>query len=68
MITLWINGGIDLDQFAAVMSALRDCDDDLRRRNILDRMISFAFRETTQSLDSEDRWRRRVEARLEPTH
>ena len=68
MITLWINGGIDPDQFAAVMSALRDCEDDLRRKNILDRMISFAFRETTQSLDTEDRWRRRVEARLEPLH
>jgi tetratricopeptide (TPR) repeat protein len=67
IITLWINCGIAPEQFAAVMSSLRDCDDDLRRKNILDRMITLAFRETSQSIESEDRWRERVEARLQAT-
>jgi hypothetical protein len=66
MITHWVNGGVEPEQFAAVMSALRDCDDQLRITNILDRMISYAFRETSQNIDCEDRWRRKVEAQLEP--
>ena len=32
------------------MSAIRDCDDDLRRTNILDRMITYAFHESRESL------------------
>jgi tetratricopeptide (TPR) repeat protein len=66
MTTLWINGGIAPDDLAAVLSAIRDCDDALRRTNILDRMISYAFRESRQGLDSEELWRKRFEARLEP--
>ena len=66
MVTLWINGGIEPDELAAVLSAVRDCDDDLRRTNILDRMISYAFHESRQGLVSEELWRKRFEARLEP--
>ena len=66
MVTLWINGGIEPDELAAVLSAIRDCDDDLRRTNILDRMISYAFHESRQGLVSEELWRKRFEARLEP--
>jgi hypothetical protein len=66
MITHWVNGGVEPDQFAAVMSALRDCEDQLRLTNILDRMISYAFRETSHNIECEDRWRRQVEAQLEP--
>ena len=66
MITLWINGGIAPDQLAAVLSAIRDCDDDLRRTNILDRMISYSFHESREGLVSEELWRKRFEARLQP--
>ena len=66
MVALWINEGIKPEQLAAVMSALRDCDDELRRRNILDRMISYAFNETRFAIEGEERWRKRVEARLNP--
>jgi hypothetical protein len=34
------------DILAAVLSALRDCEDNIRQRNILDRMIRIAFEQT----------------------
>ena len=68
MVSLWINGGIAPDELAAVLSAIRDCDDDLRRTNILDRMITYAFHESRESLAVEELWRKRFEARLEPSN
>lgn len=59
-------GAIDCEWIVPVMSALRDCQDDLRRNNIINRFISFAFRESLQHSESEDEWRKRVEARLKP--
>jgi tetratricopeptide (TPR) repeat protein len=66
MMTLWMNGGVDPVEFAQVMSALRDCDDEMRRTNIMDRMITCAFRESRDSAECEETWRNRIEARLSP--
>ena len=60
----WLNGAVEPEELAAVLSALRDCDDHLRRTSIIDQMISYAFAETTEHLESESDWRGRVEARL----
>ena len=65
-VRLWVNGDLDPEKFAAVISALRDCEDDLRRADIMDRMISYAFTETREAMRTEDEWRKRVEARLKP--
>lgn len=66
LMTLWVNGDFGPDDFAAVMSALRDCDDDLRRKTIIDRMISYSYYFTQDRMEGEDFWRKRVEARLTP--
>lgn len=63
IISEWCNL-IEPEQFAAVMSALRDCDDNIRRKNIIDAMITAAFRQTGASIDSEEEWRIQVECRL----
>ena len=63
IISEWCNL-IGPEQFAAVMSALRDCDDSVRRNNIIDAMISAAFRQTGAAIDSEEGWRTQVECRL----
>ena len=63
IISEWCNL-IEPGQFAAVMSALRDCDDTVRRTNIIDAMISAAFRQTGVAIDSEGEWRAQVECRL----
>lgn len=63
IISEWCNL-IEPEQFAAVMSALRDCDDSVRRKNIIDAMITVAFRQTGASIDSEEEWRTQVECRL----
>jgi tetratricopeptide (TPR) repeat protein len=63
IIEVWCNM-IEPDQFAAVMSALRDCKDDRRRESIIDDMISFAYQRTPSSKESESEWRRKVERRL----
>jgi hypothetical protein len=63
IIEVWCNM-IEPDQFAAVMSALRDCKDDQRRESIMDDMISFAYQRTPSSRESESEWRRKVERRL----
>ena len=64
IISLWVDGEISPDDFAAVFSALRDCDDNFRLINILDRMISLSFRSTPDRARSEDKWRRAVETKL----
>lgn len=63
IISEWCNL-IEPEQFAAVMSALRDCDETARRTNIIDTMITVAFRQTGASIDSEEEWRTQVECRL----
>jgi hypothetical protein len=60
----WLNGAVSPDELAAVLSALRDCEDHNRRTNILNQMISYAFAETTLHFEAENDWRMRVEARL----
>jgi hypothetical protein len=55
---------VEPEQFAAVMSALRDCTDDLRRKEIIDSMITIAYEQTAYSTDSEREWRQKFECRL----
>lgn len=64
--SLMLAGNLGPYGFAAIMSALRDCEDDERRRNLIDRMITHSFHEAREQTESEDEWRRRVEARLAP--
>ena len=55
---------IEPEQFVAVVSALRDCKDDLRRKAIMDNMITIAYQQTASNTDSESEWRKKVECRL----
>jgi hypothetical protein len=59
----WSNQ-IEPEELAAVLSALRDCDDSLRQRDIFDRMIRIAFEQTQLCGITEEQWRLRVERRL----
>jgi hypothetical protein len=52
------------EQLAAVMSALRDCKDDLRRANIIDNIIRKAFECSKTCNVTESEWRLEVECRL----
>jgi hypothetical protein len=63
MIEVWCDA-IDPEELAGVMSALRDCKDDQRREEIMDDIVSFAYRHTSDSKESESEWRRKVERRL----
>jgi hypothetical protein len=63
-VRMWFNEETNPEEFATVMSALRDCTDESTRRRLLDQMISFAFRESTSRFGSEAEWRGRVEATL----
>ncbi|HVG22386.1 MAG TPA: hypothetical protein VNI02_25330 [Blastocatellia bacterium] len=63
IIILWCNM-IEPEEFASVMSAIRDCEDDLRRGNIIDSMIGVAFKQTPASMQTEQEWRLRVERKL----
>ncbi|HVG19358.1 MAG TPA: hypothetical protein VNI02_09905 [Blastocatellia bacterium] len=63
IISVWCNM-IEPEEFASVMSALRDCEDDLRRANIIDSMIGIAFKQTPASMQTEQEWRMRVERKL----
>ena len=54
------------EEFARVMSALRDCDDQLRLKNIIDTMIMHAFHESESCCKSEFEWKEKVKARLKP--
>jgi tetratricopeptide (TPR) repeat protein len=60
---IWANH-VEPDNFAAVLSALRDCEDRSRRNEIIDRMIKKAFQQTHQTRMSEEAWRLEVERRL----
>jgi hypothetical protein len=60
---LW-SVNVGAEELTAFLSALRDCDDSLRQRDILDRLITKIFHETRQCGISEDEWRLRVERRL----
>jgi hypothetical protein len=63
MMVDWSNQ-IEPEELAAVLSALRDCDDSLRQRDIFDRMIRIAFEQTQLCGVTEEQWRLRVERRL----
>jgi hypothetical protein len=65
LVSLWVEGEVCPDDFAAVISALRNCDDAFRRNNILDQMISYSFRATPERIKAEDRWRNSVEINFE---
>ena len=66
LISLWTTGDLNVDDHVAVLSALRDCDDNLRRKNIINLMISYMFRFTQERMEGEHFWRKRVEAQLTP--
>lgn len=63
IVAVWANQ-IEPEELAAVLSALRDCDDDLRRNDIIDSMIRIAFEQTQLCGLTEEQWRLRVERRL----
>jgi hypothetical protein len=52
------------DILASVLSALRDCEDRIRQRDILDRMIRIAFEQTQVCGITEEEWRLTVERKL----
>jgi hypothetical protein len=63
IVMVWCNL-IEPEQFAAVVSALRDCIDDSRRKEIMDNMITIAYEQTSSRTHSEREWRQKVECRL----
>jgi tetratricopeptide (TPR) repeat protein len=63
IISVWCNM-IEPEQFASVMSALRDCKDDLTRETIIDDMITIAFKQSHTSMLTEQEWRLSVERKL----
>ena len=66
LMNLWTSGDLDIGDQVAVLSALRDCDNNLRVRNIINEMITYIFRFTQERLQSESFWRKRFEAELIP--
>jgi tetratricopeptide (TPR) repeat protein len=63
LVVEWANL-IEPEELAAVLSALRDCDDDLRRNNIIDSIIHKAFEYSRTHNMTEAEWRLKVERRL----
>jgi hypothetical protein len=63
LIVMWSHQ-IDPEELVAVISALRDCDDRIRQKTIMDRIIRIAFEETQLCGLTEEEWRRNVERRL----
>jgi hypothetical protein len=63
LIIEWANL-IEPEQLAAVMSALRDCDDSMRQRDIIDRIIRKAFEYSQTCGLTESEWRLKVERKL----
>jgi hypothetical protein len=55
---------VEPEELAAVLSAIRDCEDRMRQRDILDRFIRIVFEETQECGLNEEAWRLRVERRL----
>jgi predicted kinase len=66
LVSLWTSGDLNIEDQVAVMSALRDCDNQLRQKNIINSIISYMFRLTQERMEGEHFWRKRVEARLTP--
>jgi hypothetical protein len=60
---IWANH-VEPENFAAVLSALRDCDDRSRLNGIIDTMIKIAFQQSHVSRINEEAWRLEVERRL----
>lgn len=52
------------EELAAVLSALRDCDNDRRRNDLIDRMIRKAFEQSRLCGLTESEWRHKVESKL----
>lgn len=67
LVSLWTSGDLNIEDQVAVMSALRDCDNRLRQKNLINAIISYMFRFTQERMESEHFWRKRVEARLPET-
>ena len=65
MVTDWC-AAVGAEEFGRVLSALWNCDDRFRLKNIIDTMLMFAFRESQAGMKSEDEWRDKIEARLKP--
>lgn len=55
---------IDPEELTAVMSALRDCEDDVRRNDIIDMIIRKAFEYSMACSITEAEWRKLYECRL----
>jgi hypothetical protein len=51
------------EKLIGVFSALRDCEDPVRQRRIMDAMISAAYRQSGTT-ETEEEWRKRVESKL----
>ncbi len=66
LMNLWTSGDLDIGDHVAVLSALRDCDNDLRVKNIINEMITYMFRFTQERMQGESMWRKRFEAELIP--
>ena len=64
LMCLWANNDLNPNDYVAVLSALRDCKDNLRVKNIIDEMITYIFRFTQERMQGEAMWRKRVEAKL----
>jgi hypothetical protein len=63
LIVIW-SAQIEPEELAAVLSALRDCEDRIRQRDIIDRMIRIAFEQTQLCGLTEEQWRLDVERSL----
>jgi hypothetical protein len=51
------------EKLIGVFSALRDCEDPVRQRRIMEAMISAAYK-LANTTETEEEWRRRVESKL----
>ncbi len=65
LIRLWVNEEASPEELAGVMSALVSCKDNLRRTNIIDRMVSYAFNESRKRIEAEEEWRKELEEEVE---
>jgi hypothetical protein len=63
IVVVWADH-IGAETLAGVLSALRDCDDNFRRNEIIDRMIRKAFESSHLCGLTEEAWRLRAERRL----
>ncbi len=66
LMCLWANNDLNPNDYVAVLSALRDCNNPLRFKNIINEMITHIFRFTQERMQGEAMWRKRVEAELTP--